>query len=182
MSRIPAVDPQNAQGKQKDLLDAVEKKLGRTPNLTRVMAHAPAVLEGYLGLSGALGQGTLSAKLREQIALAVAEIHQCDYCLSAHTAIGGMVGLDQDAMRAARAAKASDPKASAALALARTLVVNRGHLTDQELAAARTAGLSDAEVLEVTANVVLNVLTNYVNHVADTVVDFPKAPALVAAS
>lgn len=180
MSRIPAVDPAHAEGKQKQLLDAVQQKLGRTPNLTRVLANAPAALEGYLAFSGALGHGKLSARLREQIALAVAEINHCDYCLAAHASIGGMVGLDAGAIDAARHAKATEPKAQAALALTRTLVVNRGRLTDAELTAARAAGLSDAEIVETTANVALNILTNYVNHVADTVVDFPKVEALAA--
>lgn len=182
MPRIPAIDPRTATGTSKELLDAVQQKLGRAPNLMRVLANAPAALNGYLGLSTALGGGTLDAKVREQIALTVAEINSCQYCLSAHTAIGGMVGLSSDAIAAARSAKASDPKTTAILALARTLVVNRGHLTDPELAKAKHAGLSDGEVIEVTANVALNILTNYVNHVAQTVVDFPPVAAAAASA
>ncbi|MFT4515198.1 MAG: putative peroxidase-related enzyme [Planctomycetota bacterium] len=177
MSRIPAIDPANATGKPRQLLEAVHKKMGKTPNMMRVLANAPAALQGYLDLSGALGTGSLSAKAREQIALTVGEINHCDYCLSAHTAIGGMVGLKDDELRDARSAKASDAKTTALLALARTLVVNRGNLTDDELDQARAAGISDGEVLEVTANVALNIMTNYVNHVAETVIDFPHVTA-----
>jgi uncharacterized peroxidase-related enzyme len=177
MSRIPAIDPRQAQGRQQELLAAVQQKLGKTPNLTRVLANAPAALEAYLCFSGALASGQLDAKVREQIALVTAEINGCDYCLSAHTAIGGMVGLSADQIGAARAARADDPKTTAVLALARTLVVNRGHLTDAELATARAAGISDGEVIEITATVVLNILTNYVNHVANTAIDFPRVTA-----
>jgi len=173
MSRIPAVDPTQAQGPQKELLDAVQQKMGKAPNITRVMANAPAVLNSYLQLSGALGAGTLDAKVREQIALTVGEINQCNYCLSAHTAIGGMVGLSAHEIENARSAKAADPKANTILDLARTLTVNRGRLTDDELQKARNAGITDGELLEVTANVALNILTNYVNHLADTEIDFP---------
>ena len=177
MTRIHAVDPTTAEGKSKTLLDAVQKKLGRTPNMTRVMAQSPAVLESYLAFSGALASGSLSAKVREQIALTVAEANACNYCLSAHTAIGGMVGLKADAIADARSAKASEPKVHAILALARSIVVAKGKLDDRDLSTARNAGLTDGEILEVTGNVVLNILTNYVNHVADPEIDFPAVHA-----
>lgn len=180
MPRIPAIDPAAATGKQKQLLEAVQKKMGKAPNLMRVLANAPAALQGYLDLSGALGTGTLSAKAREQIALTVAEINHCDYCLSAHTAIGGMVGLSDDELRDARSAKAADAKTNALLTLTRALVVDRGNLSDDELTSARAAGITDGEIIEVTANVALNILTNYVNHVAETVVDFPHVTASTA--
>lgn len=178
MTRIPAVVPDTATGKSKTLLDAVQKKLGRVPNLMRTLANAPAALDGYLAFSGALAGGALDAKVREQIALTVAEANLCDYCLSAHTAIGGMVGLSPDDVSKARQATAAQPKTHAILKLARSIVVNRGEIPDSDLAAARAAGVSDGEIIETTANVALNILTNYVNHVADTVVDFPAvAPA-----
>lgn len=173
MTRIPALDPTTATGKTKTLLDAVQKKLGRVPNMMRTLAQAPAALDGYLAFSGALAGGSLDAKVREQIALTVAEANLCDYCLSAHTAIGGMVGLSAADVNAARTATASQPKTNALLKLARSLVVNRGEIPDSDLAAARAAGLGDGEIIETTANVALNILTNYVNHVAQTVVDFP---------
>lgn len=173
MTRIPALDPAAATGKQKTLLDAVQKKLGRVPNLMRTLAQAPAALDGYLALSAALAAGSLDAKVREQIALTTAEANLCDYCLSAHTAIGGMVGLSPDEVAAARQATAGDVKTHAILKLARAIVVNRGQIADSDLAAARTAGVSDGEIVETTVHVALNILTNYTNHVANTAVDFP---------
>ena len=74
MSRLNMIDPQQAEGKQKELLDSVQKRLGMTPNLVRVFANSPGVLQGYLGLNEGLGEVTLDTKVREQIALAVAEI------------------------------------------------------------------------------------------------------------
>ncbi len=178
MSRIEPVAPDTADAQAQQLLAQVKKKLGRVPNLLRVFAHSPAALEGYLGLSGALGQGLLAPKLREQIALTVGEINQCTYCLSAHTAIARLTGLDDAAILDARSARAADPKAAAILSLARSLVVERGRLSDRDLAAARGAGVGDGELVELVAQVALNLLTNYLNHVAETVVDFPRAPAL----
>ena len=95
MNRITQIDPATATGKTKQLLDAVQSKLGIVPNLTRVFGNSPAALEGYLNLSGALAGGVLNAKIREQIALAVAEINDCGYCRSAHTYIGGKAGLNE---------------------------------------------------------------------------------------
>ena len=180
MARITALDPTQTTGRAKTLLDGVAKKLGRVPNLMRTMAHAPAALDGYLALSGALASGELSAKQRELVALVVAEANLCDYCLAAHTAIGGMVGLGEAELLAARGARSSDPRTQALLTLARQLVVTRGHVRDSDLAAARAAGLGDGDVIEVTALVALNVLTNYINHVADTTIDFPAAPKVAA--
>ncbi len=178
MSRIPTVDPKQATGKAKVLLDTVQQSLGRVPNLVRVLANAPAALDSYLQFSSALAGGSLDAKVREQIALAVAEANLCNYCLAAHSAIGGMVGLAKGDVEAARHATAPARKTDALLKLARSIVVNRGEIPDADLQAARDAGIGDGEVVEVVANVAFNILTNYTNHVAQTVVDFPKvAPA-----
>lgn len=178
MTRIQAIAPDTATGKAKELLDAVKAKLGMVPNMASTMANAPAVLEGYLGLSGALAKGTLSAKVREQIALTVAQRNSCDYCLAAHSTIGKMVGLTEEQILDSRHGKAIDSKADAILRLAGLLVDNRGQVTDRELEEARTAGLNDATIAEVVASVALNIFTNYFNHVADTEIDFPKAAPL----
>lgn len=173
MNRITQLDPASATGKTKQLFDGVQAKLGIVPNLFRVLGNSPAALEGYLNFSGALATGVLSAKVREQIALAVAEINDCTYCRSAHTYLGGKVGLSEREIADARKVTASDKRTEAILNLTRSIVVQRGELSDSEFKAARAAKLTDAEIVETTANVALNVLTNYVNHVAQTVVDFP---------
>ena len=174
MKRIDQLDPEQVTGKTKQLFDAVQSKLGVVPNLVRVLGVAPAALEGYLGLSGALAGGQLNAKVREQIALTVAESNLCGYCLSAHTFLGGKVGLTPEEIVKARHAEASTDKNDAILKLARSIVVQRGEISDSDLAKARTAGLTDGEVVETVANVAVNIFTNYVNHVARTVVDFPE--------
>lgn len=174
MNRIHQTDPAQATGKSQQLFEAVKSRLGFVPNLMRVFGNSPAALEGYLGLSGALAKGALSPKLRDQIALAVGEINGCGYCLSAHTLSAGKFGLTQDDILAARRSTATDPKADAVLKLARAVTLQRGQISDAELQSARSAGLNDAEIVEVVQNVALNVLTNYTNNVARTVVDFPE--------
>jgi uncharacterized peroxidase-related enzyme len=179
MSRIHQITPDSATGKAKELLDAVKGKLGLVPNITRAMANSPAVLEGYLGLSGALGKGSLSAKNREQIALAVGQANHCDYCLAAHSAIGKMVGLTPDEILDSRRGTAVDPKADSVIRFARKLVDERGRVSDADVAEVRAAGLNDGAIAEVVANVALNIFTNYFNHVAETDIDFPKVEPIV---
>ncbi len=174
MSRIKAINPSEATGKAKQLLDGVQAKLGITPNLMKTLAQAPAALEGYLNLDGALSMGVLDAKFREQLALTVAQANSCEYCLSAHTAIGKMAGLKPEEIAASRNAQSTDLKRNAGLHFAQTLVINRGLVSDGVLEAVRTAGFTDAEITEIVAHVALNILTNYFNHVAQTEVDFPR--------
>ena len=173
---IPSVE--SAPAASKPLLDAVHKQLGMVPNLMKVIAHSPVALEGYLALNGALAKGRLDARLRESLALAVAEYNGCDYCLSAHSYLGLNVAKLSDAdLSAARDGRSTDPRHQAALQFARRVAATRGHITPAELTALRDADFNEAEVIEVVATVALNVLTNYINNVAGTEIDFPKVTA-----
>jgi uncharacterized peroxidase-related enzyme len=174
MSRIQPINPATATGKAKDLLDAVKDKLGLVPNMTKVMASSPAVLESYLSFSGALAGGLLDAKTREQLALLTAQQNHCDYCLSAHTAIGKMVGLNREQIVASREGVGSSPKTTAALTFARRVLDTKGQIAETDLAEARSAGFSDGEVAEIIAHVALNVFTNYFNIATDVDIDFPR--------
>ena len=183
MSRIaiPAsVDA--APAASRPFLDAVNKQLGSVPNLFRLVATSPASLEGYLGLFGALGKGQLPAPTRERIALAVAQINGCDYCLSAHTYLGkNLAKLDDAEITANRNGASNDPKADAAVKFAATVTRERGHVNDAALQSVRAARYDDAQILEIVLHVALNTLTNYVNEVAKTDVDFPVVHARDAA-
>ena len=178
MARLTQISPEAASGRARELLDAVEDRLGLVPNMTRAMANSPAALDGYLQLSGALGKGALPARFREQIALAVAQANGCDYCLAAHSAIGRMVGLTADQIRDSRLGTAVDPKADALIRLALKVVDARGAVDDADLEEVRRAGFDDAAIAEVVANVALHVFTNYFNRLAGTDLDFPAVPAL----
>jgi uncharacterized peroxidase-related enzyme len=174
MSRLAILQTETAPGKSKQLLEAVQAKLKITPNMTRVMANSPAVLEAYLAFSGALATGTLGAKLGELIALEVGEQNSCQYCVSAHSAIGKMVGLADSEIAAARDARSESAKNAAALQFARAIVVKKGLATDADVQTVRNAGFSDGEIAEIIAHVALNVFTNYFNNTAGVDVDFPK--------
>jgi uncharacterized peroxidase-related enzyme len=174
MNRLIQLDPAQATVKGKQLFDEVQTQFGFVPNLFRVLGNAPAALEGYLNFSGALAGGGLDAKVREQISLTVAKSNLSSYCLSFHTFIGGKVGLTEKEITDAIRATADTCKIDAILKLARDIVVQRGEVSDADLERARASGLNDGEIVETIANVALNILANYVNHVACTLVDFPE--------
>lgn len=174
MSRLQPVDPSTATGKAKELLDAVRSNLGIVPNMTRVMAISPVVLEAYLGFHGVLTKGSLDARTREELALLIAQENHCNYCLSAHTAIGKMVGLSHDEIVSSREGKGANQKTTAALIFARKLLDAKGQISESDLATVRSAGFSDGEIAEIIAHVALNVFTNYFNIAADVDIDFPK--------
>ncbi|WP_342618565.1 carboxymuconolactone decarboxylase family protein [Rhodoferax sp. GW822-FHT02A01] len=182
MSRIsiPTVD-QSVEA-AKPLLAAVQKQLGVVPNLMKLVGHSPAALEGYLSLNGALGKGKLNVQLRERIALAIAEYNGCDYCLSAHDYLGRNVAKISGAeLDAARDARSEDATVQAALQFALRVAQSRGRVSDADIAALRLAGFDEASVIEIVANVAVNVLTNYINNVAQTTIDFPVVHARMAA-
>ena len=180
MSRIPAINPDHATGQAQRLLKGVESKLGFAPNIMRTMANSPAVLQGYLEFSNALSKGNLSPKFREQIALAVSEVNDCQYCLSAHSAIGRSVGLSEEAIGDSRRGESPDTKEATVLAFARNVVENRGWVSDEEVAKLRKVGFSQGDIVELIANISLTLFTNYFNHIAETEVDFPAVSELEA--
>jgi uncharacterized peroxidase-related enzyme len=180
MSRLTIPSRDQAPAASKPLLDAVEKQLGVIPNLFRLVGLSPAALEGYVSLNGALSK-TLDAKTRERIALAIAQSNSCDYCLSAHSYLGlNLAKLDQNEVWRNRQGHSSDVKADAALVFARRVAETRGRVSDAELTAVKSAGYTDAQVVEIVANVALNVLTNFINNVAHTDIDFPVVRAEAA--
>jgi uncharacterized peroxidase-related enzyme len=172
MSRIPAVDPATAPAAVKTMLAGVERGLGMTPNVFRVAARSPAALEAMVAFFGAVSKGSFDGRTREAIALTVSEADACDYCLSAHSALGKQAGLDEQALADARLVKSEDPRRQRLLALARAVVDHRGRV-GKALDDVRSAGISDAEVVEVVANVALTIFTNYLNELAETEIDFP---------
>ncbi|HBE69374.1 MAG TPA: peroxidase [Planctomycetaceae bacterium] len=178
MPRIQAIKSEAASAKTTKLFDSIQAKLGMVPNMMRTMGHSPSTLSAYLQFSGSLAGGSLSAQHREAIALAVGQANQCDYCLSAHSALGKMAGLTQEQIRDARLASAVDSKTDALLRFARKLVDQHGHVADDDLQELRDQGFGEGEISEVIANVALNIFTNYFNHVADPDNDFPRAQPL----
>ena len=181
MSRITLPARADVPAASAPLLDAVEKQLGVVPNMFRTVAQSPAALQALLSFSGALTK-TLDVRTRERIAIAVAQANQCDYCLSAHTYIGlNLAKLDGAEVALNRKGASGDPKADAAVRFAIKVVKTMGGVADADLADVRAAGFTEAQVLEIVSVVSENILTNLLNRVIDTDIDFPTVHAAEAA-
>ncbi|MDF3931425.1 carboxymuconolactone decarboxylase family protein [Pseudomonas citronellolis] len=172
MTRITALPLEQTPEAARPLLEGVKKGLGRVPNLFATLAHSPAALGGYLALNQALLKSSLSAAEREVVALATSQVNGCDYCLAAHSQFAGKAGLSGQDIRNAR-----EGRLNAVAALARQITENRGQIADGYLQAARDAGISDAKIVDIVAQVAALTLTNYLNNVAATDLDFPPAEA-----
>lgn len=168
MTRIAALTIDQAPAAARTALQGVEKGLGFIPNAFATLAHSPAALGGYLALAQALSKNSPTPAEREVAALAASEVNGCDYCVAAHSFFGGKAGLNADDLLAARAGTLNG-----VAALARAVTLSRGQVSDEHLSIAREAGLDDAKIVDVIAQVSLLTLTNYLNNVAKTDIDFP---------
>jgi uncharacterized peroxidase-related enzyme len=168
---IPARD--DVPEASKPILDAVHNQLGAVPNMFRLIAQSPATLQGFTANKCVLGKA-LDVKTRERIALAVAQVNGCDYCLSAHTYLGlNLAKISAEEIANNREGRSSDAKANAAVSFAAKIVRERGHVTDADIKAVRDAGFTDSQIVEIVAVTAKNIFTNLLNVVADTDIDFP---------
>jgi len=182
MQRIRSIDPQQAQGRTKELLATVEQAFGVVPNVAKVMANSPAVLESFLALSTAMNDVEIGNKLHHQVKLATSETNACSYCTSILCAIGPEAGLTAADLLEGRSAESKDARSDAALKFAKAVLESRGKVGDDDLRAVRKAGFGDAEIVEIVASVVVGCFTNFLNNVADTELDIPKAEPVGASS
>ncbi len=173
MEKIKAISPELATEAAKVTMAMVSKKLGRVPNMYQVMANSPAVLEAYVKFNGALSGGTLGSKMAELIALATAETNACSYCLSAHTFFGARVGLSEEQMLEGRGFYSSGEKANTGLLFVKKMLEAPKEISSSDIEPLRNAGYSDGDILEIVANVIRNIFTNYINIISETEVDWP---------
>ena len=174
MARIKIVDPAQATGKSKELLTVLQNSIKSLPNLAKALANSPAALKAWMEFDGALGKGSLDAKLRQEIALAIGQKNGCEYCVSAHTVMGKLTGLTEQQILGSRQGQGTSPKATAAVTFARELLAKRGQVPAGSVQALRDQGFSDGEIAEIVAHVALNIFTNYFNIALDVDVDFPR--------
>jgi uncharacterized peroxidase-related enzyme len=182
MSRIVTPTLEQSGDAVRPMLDVVKKQLGVVPNLFRLLGVSKVSLEGFLNLSGTLGKSSLGGQTAERIALTVAEINGCSYCLSAHSYLAKNVAkLDDAEIALNRAGGSGNAKADVAVGFAAKVAATRGHVSDADVRDVKSAGFSDAEILDIVSLVALNTLTNYVNEVAKTEIDFPVVQSRHAA-
>lgn len=174
MTRLQPKAPAETTGHHRALFDQIQGAFGAVPNMFKTIGQSPAALEAMWNFFGALGKGKIPAKMAEQIAVHVADLNRCEYCLAAHTALGKKAGASIEEMLAAQAGESQDRKTQAALNFAGVLVKNRAQISDADFTAVRGAGFSNEEISELLAHVALNIFTNYTNNAFGVAVDFPK--------
>lgn len=180
MSRINVIENTTANDEQRELLEAINQQMGMVPNFLKVLANSPAALRAFLGLHAIAGEGSLDAKTRERIALAVAQENECQYCVSAHTALGRKAGLKGAEIEANRAGTSQDAKAAVAVKFARALIEHKGEITTAELLEVRNTGYSESDIVEIITHVGMNILTNIIGKASRVDIDFPKVEMSLA--
>jgi uncharacterized peroxidase-related enzyme len=178
MQRIESLTIDKAPDASKPVLEAINGKFRKVPNIFAALGNSPAALKTLTGIFASLDEGSLSGKPHEAVALRVGEMHGCKYCTAAHTAKAQMAGATEEETIAYRKGIVDDPKLQSILDLAVSMVENRGKVTDEDVQACRDNGVTDAELLEIVAIVACNTYTNYINGLVLTEVDFPAAPSL----
>lgn len=181
MQRIDPLNIDTSDETVAELFRAIRTKMGGVPNIMKTMARSPAALEAYLGFSGAIEAGRFSAGQRELVALATAGENSCDYCASAHSALGQMAGLEQSDMQQVIAGGDLSGQDGALVTLTRKIVSERGVLSDHDIEQFCGEGFDHGHLVELIALVALNLFTNYFNHIAATEIDFPVVPTRSAA-
>jgi len=158
MSRITIIDQENASAEQRRQLEGIGARFGTVPNYLRILANSPVALKAFLGLNALANEGSLSLQTRERIALALAQRNSCEYSLAAHMAAGRGAGLTGNEMAANREGTSEDARAALAVRLALSLAQNKGEIDNTELVAARVAGYTDADIVEIIGHVGMNLL------------------------
>lgn len=180
MSRINLIDNESANNEQKELYSLIRSQLGMVPNFLKVFANSPTALKAFLGLHSIANEGSLDLQTKERIALALAEKNACEYCVSAHTAIGSKAGLSESEIKANRAGSSNDNKAAVAVKFARLLAEHNGEVTNSEIEAVRNAGFNESDMVEIITHVGMNILTNILGKASRVDIDFPKVELLKA--
>jgi uncharacterized peroxidase-related enzyme len=173
MPHVKLIDPVSPPAALKPALDNIRGAFGTVPNMFRAVANSSAALNSMWGSFGALGAGKIGARLGEEIAVAIANANNCEYCLAAHTALGRKAGATAEEMAAAQAGKSSDPRTQAALGFALKVVHDRGAISESDVAALKAVGFDDEGIVEIIAHIALNLFTNYINVALRVPVDFP---------
>ena len=181
MSRINVVEKDAANPEQTELFEAIQSQLGMVPNFLKVFANSPTALSAFLGLHGIAGAGSLDPQTRERIALTLAQKNSCQYCVSAHTAIGKKAGLSGAEIEANRSGTSQDAKAALAVKFAQALVEHKGEVTSEEIHELRDAGYSESDIVEIITHTGMNFLTNILAKASRVEIDFPSVDLQTAA-
>lgn len=174
MAEFPLHDVESAPEAARPILEGAEEAFGFVPNLLRVMAEAPPLLEAYTTLNEILERTSLTPPERQVLLLSVSAENGCEYCVPAHSALAARAGVPEETVEAIREGRpATDARLEALRRFTQAVVRDRGHPSEEEIDRFRDAGYTRANVLEVVLGVGIKTMSNYTNHLAGTPVDEP---------
>lgn len=176
--RLNSIEPAAAAGKIAAVYGQVKSKMGMVPNLFKGLANSPQALEAYLALDQFISDGSLSPS-EQQVVRLVASVHNgCTYCVAAHTLGLRSVGFSDDEILDVRHGRSGDPKLQALIVFTEETMATKGFVSDDDLVAVRAAGYTDTNIADLMVVIAQKTLSNYFNHVHDTVLDLPAAPPM----
>lgn len=163
---------ENAPEGSKPFMQAAKDKFGFVPNVLKIQAEAPALIKGYLTLTGIFSESGLSPAEQQIILLSASIANECHYCGAAHTMVATMAGVSSENVEAIRSGGAlSDPKLNALSVLTKLVIKERGWVKEADQDAFLEAGYTKADIMHVVLGIAVKTMTHYVNHMADTPVD-----------
>lgn len=178
MTKIELLPESQASEGTKELYGVIKSQMGKVPNIYQVYGHSSAALKANLQLTDTLSGGELSKKEIEIVALVVSQGNGCEYCLAAHSMLGGISGMSDDEMINVRTGTHSNVKEQALISFTKAVYINKGRIDDVVLSDFFQVGYSNGAAVEVIGLIALNTFNNYTNSLAGTPVDFPE-PATV---
>ncbi len=163
---------ENAPEASRPFMQAAKDKFGFVPNVLKIQAEAPALIKGYLTLSGILGESGLSPAEQQTILLSASIANECNYCGAAHSGGALGAGVSKEDVEAIRTGgQISDPKLAALSTLTKQIVKKRGWVKPEDQDAFLEAGYTKADIMHIVLGISVKTMTHYVNHMADTPLD-----------
>lgn len=181
MNRIAIQDEKSSLGAAAPVLAALKERMGKVFNFHGALANSPAVLQAFMEYDRLLDEGgTLSLQEKEAIALAAAQCNDSPYCLGVHSMISKMAGIAERDALAFREGTPGDPKLRALCGFVKKALESRGGVLAEDLQALRAAGYTDGQLVEIHAQLLKQVWTNYFTRAFGLELDVPPAPALAS--
>ncbi len=176
--RLNSIEPEAASGKVAAMYGQAKSMMGMVPNLFKGLANSPQALEAYLSLEQLISAGSLNPAEQQLVRMVASVQNGCTYCVAAHTLGLKGAGLSDAEILDVRRGASDDKKLQALIVFTQEILSTKGFVSDDDLSAVRAAGYTDANIADVVVVITQKTLSNYFNHVHDTVLDLPPAPGL----
>jgi uncharacterized peroxidase-related enzyme len=175
MSRLSVPNLETVAGPSGQVYAQIKKAIGSVPNtFAAIAAHGPAALKAVLAADTVLAAGSLTKRDQEVIKLVISDAAGCDYCVAAHHYLAKLAGVKPEELKRIREGQPTgDAKRDALVGFVRKLARSSGTVSNEDFAAIKAAGYTDAQLVEISLAFATTVFTNVFNRINDTEIDFP---------